>query len=582
MSVRRWDIGEGLENWVRKRYIVLLDELGDEKFTAEKAEAILRSRGLEIENINKLISVLRKKGLLRAEPDPNDARKAIYSFIFPSKLESAGTPGKDEILRLLKKCADLIRTAVDYKVLLLFLFYKAVSDKWEKIKENYEKEGHSEEEAFLLTNSEYIRLYDENEKKLYTWNEVMKTENIGEIGNAIKKISNMNENLDRLEKLAEVLGFFGFISDENRHIIGRIIQEFNSYDFSDVSYDVLGDAYQWILSYFAPEKAKEGETYTPREVIKLLVNLLDVEDGSKVLDPACGSAAMLIEAYNHVKEKNGGKEVSVELVGQERSEIMAIIARMNAILHGVENCRIEIGDSLLNPKFDEADYVIANPPWNQDGYDEEDLGTCKIKQAYNTFVSGGYPPKSSADWAWIQLMLYHARKKVGIVLDQGALFREGKEAEIRKGFVEKDLIEAVILLPEKLFYNTSASGIIMILNRSKPEDRRGKILFINASNEYEKHPEIKKLNRLSDENIKRIVDAYRKFADIEGFSKVVDISEIAAKEYSLNVTLYVIPNEKKEEIDILKEFQELKELEKERQDAMMRIEQYVMEIARVG
>jgi type I restriction enzyme M protein len=179
-------------------------------------------------------------------------------------------------------------------------------------------------------------------------------------------------------------------------------------------------------------------------------------------------------------------------------------------------------------------------------------------------------------------MLYHARKKVGIVLDQGALFRKGKEAEIRKGFVEKDLIEAVILLPEKLFYNVTASGIIMILNRNKPEDRRGKILFINASNEYEKHPEIKKLNRLSDENIKRIVDAYRKFADIEGFSKVVDISEIAAKEYSLNVTLYVIPNEKKEEIDILKEFQELKELEKERQDAMMRIEQYVMEIARVG
>jgi type I restriction enzyme M protein len=122
----------------------------------------------------------------------------------------------------------------------------------------------------------------------------------------------------------------------------------------------------------------------------------------------------------------------------------------------------------------------------------------------------------------------------------------------------------------------------MILNRNKPEDRRGKILFINASNEYEKHPEIKKLNRLNDENIKRIVDAYRRFADIEGFSKVVDRSEIAAREYNLNVTLYVIPNEMREEIDILKEFQELKELEKERQDVMMRVEQYVIEIARAG
>ena len=578
-----WDRVSGLEDWVKRRYLVLVREFWGRSFTAEEAEEVLRRWHLGVENVGKLFSALAKADLVVAKPDPRNGRRRVYSFVVSTLLPYVRrAPSRDELIRLLKSGADLIRTAVDYKVLLLFLFYKAVSDKWSRIVEGYRREGFSDEEAYVLANSDYIRLYDEEEGRLYTWSEVTRSrETIKEIANAVIKIARLNpERLGRLEKLVEVLGFLGFISADNMHILEGLVELFNAYDFADVDYDVIGDAYQWVLLYFAPEKAKEGEIYTPREVIRLIVRLLDPEDGSVVLDPACGSGAMLIEAYDHVMDKLGGKVPSLELVGQERNEIIAIIANMNLILHGIPDYRIYVGDSLLNPRFkdERADYVIANPPWNQDGYSEDNLGDPRVRSIYTHFVPNGFTPKSTADWAWVQLMVYHARKKVGVVLDQGALFRGGKEREIRRGFVEKDLVEAVILLPEKLFYNTGAPGIIMVLNRDKPEERRGKILFINASQEFERHPEIRRLNRLGEEHIRKIVDAYRRFEDVDGFARVVPLSEVRERDYNLNVTLYVFPRVEEEEIDLAKELEELQEIERREMEAVERALGYVREI----
>jgi len=341
----------------------------------------------------------------------------------------------------------------------------------------------------------------------------------------------------------------------------------------------VGDAYQWVLSYFAPEKAKEGETYTPREVIKVIVRILDVEDGSVVLDPACGSGAMLIEAYNYVREEklNGGKP-SLELLGQERNEIMAVVAKMNLILHGIEGYQIHLGDSLTNPRFGLADYVIANPPWNLDNYDESNLGEPSVRRIYTSLGVSGFTPKNTADWAWIQLMAYFANKKVGVVLDNGALFRGGKERNIRRAAVERDLIDAVILLPEKLFYNTGAPGLILILNKNKPEDRRGKILFINASNEYESHPEIRRLNVIAETNMRNIVEAYRRFENIGGFSRVVSLEEVRNNDYNLNVTLYVHPKKEEEEIDLAIELEKYEKTEAEEKGAVSKAINYVKEI----
>ena len=567
-----WNGISKLEDWMKKYYFAIVDEFGDKSFTAEDFENALKKRGLEIENVNKVISALKKVGLLKAKEDPRDARRKIYQLVFETYEEKK--PTREDLIRLLKNCADLIRTAVDYKVLLLFLFYKVVSDKWNKIVERYLKDGFSEEQAYFMANTEYMTLYDEQEGKLYTWHEVVKSrETISEMANAIIKISRMNERLQDLQKLVERLGLLGFITEENMHILEGLIEQFNRYDFSEVDYDAIGDAYQWILSYFAPQKAKEGETYTPREVIRLIVELLfadtvEIDRINGVLDPACGSGAMLIEAYDYAKEKTG--KADFRLIGQERNEIMGVIAKMNLILHGITtDWEIYIGDSLRNPQFDKADYVLANPPWNQDGYNEKVLGEPQTKKYYPF----GFPPKTTADWAWIQLMLYFANKKVGIVLDQGALFRGGKERNIRKKVVGTDLVEAVILLPEKLFYNTGAPGVVIIFNREKDESRRRKILFINASNEYEQHPEVRRLNRLK--NIDKIVEVYREFKDVEGFSRVVSLDEVRRNDYNLNVTLYVMPIEVGEKIDVVKEWEELRRLENERVELIEKIEGYI-------
>jgi len=261
---------------------------------------------------------------------------------------------------------------------------------------------------------------------------------------------------------------------------------------------------------------------------------------------------------------------------------MAAIAKLNFILHGIEKnlVKIQVGDSLKKLKFDEnlqfeVDYVVANPPWNQDGYGEETLGNdTSLRKIYKY----GFPPNNTADWAWIQLMLYYAKKKVGIILDQGALFREGKEKAIREKIVNDDLIEAIILLPEKLFYNTQASGIIIIFNKEKQEDRKRKILFIDATDLYVKHPEVRKLNKLSDEHIQKIVETYREFKTIPGFSRVVDIEEILKNDYNLNVSIYVtkIQNNNSVSIDEIEGlWKDIEEIKKEREKKEKELEEII-------
>ncbi len=573
-----WDKLAEVENWIKERCVALAKEFGNKPFRLEDAEQVLKKNRLEIENVKELLSELRKKGLLKVEKDPQDFRKSIYKLLFvEEKLE----PTRDRLINSLKAAADYIRGGVDYKVLLVFLFYKALSDKWLAKVNEYEKEGFSKAQAYILANSDYYVLWDEDEQKLLTWNEVTKSrETIIELANALTRISRLNEKLSDLQKIVDILGLRGFINEDNLHTIESIVDVFNSLDFSKIPYDVIGDAYMWILNYFAPQKAKEGENYTPEEIVRLTVSLLDVENGSTVLDPALGSGTMLIESWRYVKEKEDS-DVQLELYGQERNEIMAIIAKMNLILHDLKNYEIFIGDSLANPRFPACDYVVANPPWNQDYNVNALKEDPKVKKIYTTFAGDGFPSKQSMDWAWIQLMLYFANKKVGIVLDNGALFRGGREKKIRQKILEKDLIEAVVLLPEKLFYNTGAPGIVMVLNKNKPEERKGKIIFINASNEYEKHPNVRRLNRLGEEHIKKIVNAYREFKDIKGFAKVVNLEEIKEKDYNLNVSLYVFPVIEEEKINLAEELKEFKEIEEKEKQTVETAISYIEKIVQL-
>jgi len=551
-SLEVWSRLSKVEPRFARYFWVIYDEFRGRPFTVEDVERVLASKGYRVENVYKLLSALREAGLLRVSIDQRDPRRHVYT------------------------------------VILLFLFYKAVSDKWEARVEEYKAEGLDERDAYLLANNDYIALYDVERDEVLSWSNVVRRhETLQAIDEAVVRISRINEGLEELERLANRLGLTELARGDKKSILVKLVELFNQYNFANVDYDVLGDAYQWVLGYFAPTKAKEGETYTPREVIKLMVRLLDVENNSIVVDPACGSAAMLIEAHKYVGSKVGNEGVKLKLYGQEINEVMAAIAKMNLVLHGItSDTTIHVGDSLENPKFLEEVrkhdntpvYVLANPPWNQDGYSETRLGKPELHKIYTY----GYPPENTADWLWIQLMIHTSTRKVAVVIDQGSLFRGGREREIRRKIVEEDadLVEAVILLPEKLFYNTGAPGVIIVFNKSKPEERKRKVIFINASNEYKPHPEVRKLNILGEDNIEKIVKTYREYTEIPGFSKIATIEEIRKNDYNLNVTLYVTPTGGEETVDILREYEELKRIEEERNQLLKEIDYIMRELSK--
>ena len=580
-----------IKKWIENRYKVLWGNFEKSSFRFDEAAKILKEgMGDSSEQVNIALSELRKGGLLNTKFDPIDARKRIYTL--KSKAERISkelSVNKERLTRgdleaLLKKAADLIRTRVDYTFILILLFYKRISDKWEKeYSDAYKeaiKDGLSEKEAEQEAKNASYHDFDLPEE--FLWSNIRKApaklpENFSR---AMKVIA---ENNPELKEVFENIDFVQFTSSiENAEILRQLVELFSMKKLHSVSPDILGDAYEWILRYFAPQKAKEGEVYTPREVIKLIVEMLDPEPKESVYDPASGSGGMLITSYKHIEEKSGKKEADkLFLYGQEANIKTLSLGKMNLYIHDIRNAHLVYGDTLQSPKFKEGngvrkfDLVIANPPWNQDGYGEDSL---KRGEFWKERFEFGFSTKQSADWVWIQHMLASARDnkgKVGVVIDNGCLFRGGRERAIRTGVLKNDLMETVILLPEKLFYNTGAPGAIIIFNKNKTENRKNNVLFINASSEFEQHPDVRKLNRLGEEHIKKIVDVYRDYKEIEGFSRIVPHKEIEENDYNLNVTLYVFPEEKIEEIDVGSEWRGLKETEKELKKLDEKIEGYL-------
>ena len=561
-----------LPDWILNDYIKLRAYFGEKPFRVEEAVHVLER---PIDSVNTLLSILRRHNLINVGLDPENPKKRIYS-LRPIPVTRGDLEG------ILKKAADLIRTRVDYSFILVLLFYKRISDQWklefEKTYRELVGEGYSPEEARKLAKEEYFHEFQIPEE--YLWDNIVKHK--GELhryfSEALRKLGELNPPL---RPIFDNFDFHLFAtSRENSEILRQLVELFDSVPLIDTPPDILGDAYEWLLMMFAPVKAKEGEVYTPREVIRLLVEILDPKPGYKILDPAAGSGGMLIISYKYVEEKHGKEEADkLFLYGQEANPKTAALAKMNMYIHNIQNHEIVVGDSLLYPKFglDEYDIVLANPPWNQDGYNEQVL---RKNEKYRLIYKYGYTPSQTADWAWIQLMLAAAKPtgKVGVVIDNGALFRGGKEKTIRSKIVEADLVEAIILLPEKLFYNTQAPGAIIIFNKNKPPERKGKIIFINASNEYESHPSIRRLNRLGKQHIEKIAKTYHEFKDIEGFARVVDIREVRENDYNLNVTLYVTPPIEIEEIDLEKELQELLEIQKQVEEAQTKALQYIQMI----
>jgi len=302
--------------------------------------------------------------------------------------------------------------------------------------------------------------------------------------------------------------------------------------------DLLGAAYEYLIKMFADSAGKKGgEFYTPTEVVRLLVSLLKPHAGMKVYDPTVGSGGMLIATRNYL-EAHGDNPRNLALFGQEMNLNTWAICKMNMFLHGVFNADIRKGDTLGDPAHIEHgelmhfDRVIANPPfslkkWGKDEAEHDPYGRFPY----------GTPPKDAGDLAFVQHMIasLNAEGMMGVVMPHGVLFRGSSEKAIRKGILEDDLLEAVIGLPSGLFYGTGIPASLLIINKQKPAERKGKVLFINAELEYE---EGKNQNRLRDEDIAKIGATFESYEEIKRYSRVVALAEIEENDFNLNIRRY--------------------------------------------
>jgi len=481
---------------------------------------------------------------------------------------------REELGRWLWSAADILRGAVrperyGYYVLPL-LFFKRLSDVYsEEYEEALEKYGDEE-----VARQRFLHRFEMPQGCL--WNDVRQVStNVGDkLNKVLAEIAKENPSLDGVINRVD---FNNPIELPLERLV-RLIENFSQKRLGnkDVSPDMLGDGYEYLLKMFneeAPQRA--GEFYTPREVVRVLVGVLKPEEGFEVYDPCCGSGGMLIESYYYLV-RAGKDPKKLFLFGQEINPDTWTIAKMNVILHGLE-AEIHQGDTFADPKFLEGgglkrfNLVPANPMWNQDGYDslmENDrLGRFQY----------GIATKSSADWGWIQHMLASLKPsgRMGIVLDQGALFRGGAEGNIRRKVVEADLVECVVALPERLFYNTGAPGCLIFLNKRKPPERRGKVLLIHAAENFEK---LRNMNRLRDEDIKKIVQAYETFKDVPKYTRTVGLNEVKENDYNLSVTRYVGIFDEPEPVEVAQVWKELKELEEERQVTDEKLKEYLREL----
>ncbi len=346
----------------------------------------------------------------------------------------------------------------------------------------------------------------------------------------------------------------------------------------DVEADMLGNAYEYLIAEFADDAGKKGgEFYTPKEVARLIVECLRPEVGMSVYDPACGSGGMLLEAMRFVRRhgqpqtpsgQRAGSQLdlrSLGLYGQEMNLNTWAICQMNLFLHGIDEAQVVRGDTLRHPKHVQRgrlrtfDRVLANPPFSLKnwGYEEWYGGDAFRRDRY------GCPPRNYGDLAFVQHMLASLAPDgmLGVVVPHGILYRGAAEQSIRRGLVEDDLIEAVVSLAPNLFYGTGITAGLLIINRCKSSERRGKVLFIQGLKEYS---EAKNQNRLSNENVQRMADAFHSFREEERFSRVVTLDEIRSNDHILNVSRYIRTYVEPEPIDMPAELRSLHSLREAR------------------
>jgi len=477
--------------------------------------------------------------------------------------------------------ADILRGKIDssdYKKYIFgLLFYKRISDIWD---EEYKK-------VLDEFGDETIAKADYNHRfqvpKDCRWAVIANTsENIGQKLNEIFDTLT-HANSPKLDKIFDDLDFANKDRFPNE-TIQNLINHFSRHNFGStyISSDLLGDAYEYLIKQFASDAGKKGgEFYSPREVERLIIQILKPHAKDHIYDMAVGSGGFLLEAYHYLREQENEEAArSLYLYGQEINLGTFAIAKINMFLHGLDSADIRRGNTLDDPQFLNTDgtlkqfsICVANPPYSIKEWPYESFKTNK----YGRLSGYEMPPNKTADFAFVLHMIKSMKEdgKAGIILPHGILFRGGQEGKIREQIIKNDLIEAIIALPSKLFFGTGIPVAVLIFNKNKPKEKKNKILIIDAEKDYQ---EGKNQNILRKQDIKKIVDAYEAYANQEKYCRVVDINELEANDFNLNVKRYVDTSDEEEVIDVAQVIREIDNIEAEKKELDKKVKNYLTQL----
>lgn len=480
---------------------------------------------------------------------------------------------QDKINGTLWAACDTLRGSVpseNYKeYILTMLFVKFVSDTYkEKKEELINKYNGDEKRVKRALEWENFKLED-----TCTFDYLYENRNKDDIGDIINKVLEKITQLNG-RKLANLFSIVDYNSEkvlgqkkERNAILKTLLEDFNN-PILDLrpskigNQDVIGNSYEYLIAKFASDAGKKGgEYYTPPEVSILLAKLVKPKKNERIYDPTCGSGSLLLKAYKEANTK------TVSIYGQEMNGSTYSLCIMNMFLHDVNDAHIEWGDTISNPKHKENDelmkfdVIVSNPPFSLDkwakGFEAGNNNVLVDGKKQNEFkfeasmdehkrFEYGVPPKSTGDYAFILHMLKSLADegRMAVVLPHGVLFRGGAEGKIRERILKENLIDAVIGLPENLFYGVTIPAAVVVFKKNR---ERKDVLFIEASREFEKG---KNQNKLAKENIEKIVKIYENYEEVERYSHISTYKEIKENEFNLNIKRYVDTFEEEEEINI--------------------------------
>ncbi|MDY0274092.1 MAG: type I restriction-modification system subunit M [Desulfomicrobium sp.] len=497
---------------------------------------------------------------------------------------------QDSINKTLWNACDTFRGTISadtYKdYILTMLFLKYISDVWQDRHEKYISQYSDEPEliAELMKNERFVLPPSASFYALYEQrHEPGNGERIDQALHAIEE-ANGTKLKDAGKSVFQDISFntdkLGEEKQKNtilRHLLEDFAKpELNLKPSRVGSLDVIGNAYEYLIKNFAASGGqKAGEFYTPPEVSDLLAELLAPQPGDSICDPACGSGSLLMKCGRKVAEHHDSREYA--LYGQEAIGSTWSLAKMNMFLHGEDNHKIEWGDTIRNPKLLDKkgdlmlfDVVTANPPFSLDKWGHEEAENDRFSR-----FRRGIPPKTRGDYAFILHMIETLKPgsgRMGVVVPHGVLFRGASEGRIRQKLIEENLLEAVIGLPEKLFYGTGIPAAIMVFCKNK---RDKKVLFIDASHEFKTG---KNQNQLNEENIEKIVQVFRDRSSQDKYSYLASFEEIQGNDFNLNIPRYVDTFEEEEEIDLMAVRAERKKLKTDLAQLEQEMEGYLKEL----